>query len=45
MYTESGQEGEGGMNEESTMDTFTLTCKIDSQWEFTVWLRELKLGS
>ena len=19
-------------------------CKIDSQWEFAVWLRELKLG-
>ena len=24
--------------------TFTI-CKIDSQWEFVVWLRRLKRGS
>ena len=23
---------------------YTTICKIDSQWEFTVWLRELKPG-
>ena len=33
------------MNEESSMDTYALACKIDSQWEFPIWLRELKLGS
>ena len=25
-------------------DWTTTTCKIDSQWKFAVWLRELKLG-
>ena len=24
--------------------TWKLTCKIDSQWEFAVWLRKLKQG-
>ena len=32
----------GGM--ESNMETNITICKIDSQWEFAVWLRELKLG-
>ena len=27
----------------SNMETYIITCKIDSQWEFTVWLRKLKL--
>ena len=26
------------------METYITTCKLDSQWEFAVWLRELKLG-
>ena len=26
------------------METYITICKIDSQWEFAVWLRELKLG-
>ena len=26
------------------METYITICKIDSQWEFVVWLRELKLG-
>ena len=26
------------------METYTTTCKIDSQWEFAVWLRKLKQG-
>ena len=26
------------------METFITICKIDSQWEFVVWLRKLKQG-
>ena len=26
------------------METYITICKIDSQWEFAVWLRELKKG-
>ena len=32
------------MYEESNMETYITICKIDSQWEFAVWLRELKPG-
>ena len=28
----------------SNMETYTAICKIDSQKEFAVWLRKLKLG-
>ena len=28
----------------SNMETDITLCKIDSQWEFAVWLRTLKLG-
>jgi len=28
----------------SNMDSYTATCKIDSQQEFAVWLRKLKQG-
>ena len=27
----------------SNMETYITICKIDSQWEFSVWLRKLKL--
>ena len=27
---------------ESNMETYIIICKIDSQWEFAVWLRKLK---
>ena len=37
---ERGEEGE--MYGESNMETYITICKIDSQWEFTVCLRELK---
>ena len=37
-------EGESAMNGESSMETYTTICKIDSQCEFAVWLGELKLG-
>ena len=26
------------------METYITMCKIDSQWEFAVWLREFKQG-
>ena len=38
-----GEEGEGEMNEKSSMEAYTI-CKIESKWKFAVWLRELKLG-
>ena len=28
----------------SNMETYITMCKIDSKWEFAVWLRELKQG-
>ena len=36
--------GEGEMYGESNTETYITVCKTDSQWEFTVWLRELKQG-
>ena len=27
---------------DSNMETYITMCKIDSQWEFAVWLRKLK---
>ena len=39
-----GEEGEGEMYGESNMETYSTTCKIDSQREFAVWLRKLKQG-
>ena len=27
---------------ESNMETYITVCKIDSQWEFAVWLKKLK---
>ena len=32
------------MNGESSMETYAATYEIDGQWEFVVFLRELKLG-
>ena len=34
--------GEGEMYEKCNMETYITICKIDSQWEFAVWLRKLK---
>ena len=28
----------------SNMETYITICKIDSPWEFAVWLRKLKQG-
>ena len=36
--------GEGEMHGKSNMETYITICKIDSQWEFAVWLRKLKQG-
>ena len=37
-----GREGE--MYGKSNMESYITICKIDSQWEFVVWLRKLKQG-
>ena len=34
--------GEGEIYGKSNMETYITMCKIDSQWEFAVWLRKLK---
>ena len=36
-------EGKEGMNRDSSIEIYTLpSVKLDSQWKFTVWCRELK---
>ena len=30
------------MDGKSNIETYITICKIDSQWEFAVWLRKLK---
>ena len=29
---------------ESNMETYVTICKVDSQWEFAVWIRKLRQG-
>ena len=41
MDTGGGEEGESETCGESNMETYNTICKIDSQWEFAVSLREL----
>ena len=36
--------GEGEMYGKSNMETYITICKIDSQWEFVVWLRKPRQG-
>ena len=36
--------GEGEIYRKNNMLTYITICKIDSQWEFAVWLRKLKQG-
>ena len=43
-YGHGERGGEGEMDGESNMETYITICKIDSQWEFAVWLRKLKQG-
>ena len=40
----AAEEGEDEIYGESNMEIYNTTCKIDSQWEFAVWLKELKPG-
>ena len=35
---------QGKMYGKSNMETYITICKIDSQWEFAVWVRKLKQG-
>ena len=44
MDTEGVEEGEGEKYGENNLETYITICKIDSQWEFAVWPRELKQG-
>ena len=39
-----GEEGEGEMYGEHNIEIYNTIYKTDSQWEFAVWLRELKQG-
>ena len=41
-YGHGERGGEGEMCGNSNMETYITICKIDSQWEFTVWFRKLK---
>ena len=44
LWTHGERRGEGEMHGKSNMETYITKCKIDSQWEFAVWLRKLKQG-
>ena len=41
-YGHGERGGEGEKYGKSNMETYITTYKIDSQWEFAVWLRKLK---
>ena len=43
-YGHGERGGEGELYGESNMVTYITICKIDSQWEFAVWLRKHKQG-
>ena len=43
-YGHGERGGEGEMYGKSNMEVYITTCKIDSQWEFAVWLRKPKQG-
>ena len=43
-YGHGEREGEGEMYGKCNMETYITVYKIDSQWEFAVWLRKLKQG-
>ena len=43
-YGHGERGGEGEMYGKSNMETYITMCKIDSQREFSVWLRKLKQG-
>ena len=39
-----GEGGEGEIYGKSNMENYITISKMDSQWEFAVWLRKLKQG-
>ena len=41
-YGRGQRGGEHEMYEKRNMETYITICKIDSQWEFAVWLKKLK---
>ena len=41
-YGHGERGGEGEMYGKSNTETYITICKIDSQWEFAIWLRKLK---
>ena len=41
-YGHGEKGGEGEMDGESKVETSITICKIDSQWEFAVWLRKVR---
>ena len=43
-YRHGERRGEGETYGKSNMETYITISKIDSQWEFAVWLRKLKQG-
>ena len=43
-YGHGERGGEAEMYGKSSMETYITICKIDSQWEFAVWLQKLKQG-
>ena len=44
MDTGRGEEGEGVMYGESSVETCNPTCEIDSRRELAIWLREHMQG-
>ena len=43
-YGHGERGGEGDMYGKNNTETYIPLCKIDSLWEFAVWLRKLKQG-
>ena len=44
IYGHGERGGEGEMYGKSNTEIYIIICKIDSQWEFAIWLRKLKQG-
>ena len=44
FFIEGERAGEGERYGKSNMETYITICKMDSPWEFAVWLRKLKQG-
>ena len=43
-YGHGERGGKGEIYRKSNRETYITICKIESQWEFAVWLRKLKQG-